>query len=101
MRYVVTSTNRETGQVLTELSVGKYFTSEDSPWDVSFTELTPSATLDEVYGNTPIEELLAEYEAELCDHSNIEWVKRAALRYVETMQDSQVRCLLYTLAKLP
>lgn len=48
--------------------------------------------------NTPIEKLLAEYEDECCDHSNLTWVKRAALRYVETMQDSQIRCLLYTLA---
>jgi len=48
--------------------------------------------------NTPIEELLLEYEAEGCDHSNIEWVADAAMRYVKTMEDSQVRCLLYALA---
>lgn len=48
--------------------------------------------------NSPIEKLLAEYEAEYCDHSNMAWVSRAALRYVSTMKDSQVRCLLYVLA---
>ena len=49
--------------------------------------------------NTPIEQLLEEYESEGCDHSNIEWVADAAMRYVSTMEDSQVRCLLYALAR--
>ena len=48
--------------------------------------------------NTPIEKLLHEYEQDGCNHNNIDWVARAALRYVETMEDCQVRCLLYTLA---
>lgn len=48
--------------------------------------------------NTDIQTLINEYEAELCDHSNMEWVSRAALRYVDTMDDCQVRCLLYVLA---
>jgi hypothetical protein len=47
---------------------------------------------------TPIEELMDEYRADGFDFDNIESVKRAALRYVDTMQDSQVRTLLYTLA---
>lgn len=49
--------------------------------------------------NTPIEVLLKEYEDEGCNHADLAWVKRAALRYVETMPDSQTRCLLYVLAK--
>lgn len=49
--------------------------------------------------NTPIYELLAKYEDECCDHTDIEWVSRAALRYAQTMPDSHVRCLLYVLAK--
>ena len=49
--------------------------------------------------NTPIDELLAEYEAECCDHTDMEWVSNTALRYVQTMPDSQVRCLLYVLAQ--
>lgn len=49
--------------------------------------------------NTPIEDLLKHYEAELCDHSNLDWVVHAALHYAKTMPDSQVRCLLYVLAK--
>jgi hypothetical protein len=49
--------------------------------------------------NTPIEKLLEQYEAECVDHSNIPGIARIALRYVETMEDSQVRCLLYVLAK--
>lgn len=49
--------------------------------------------------NTPIEDLLRQYEAECCDHSNLEWVVKAAGRYVETMEDCQVRCLLHVLAR--
>lgn len=48
--------------------------------------------------NTPILELLAEYEAEDCDFSDLEWVARTALRHVDSMEDSQNRCLLYALA---
>jgi hypothetical protein len=47
---------------------------------------------------TPIEELMDEYRADGSDFDNIEWVKLAALRYVDTMRDSQVRALLYALA---
>lgn len=49
-------------------------------------------------GNSPIEELLAEYEADGCDHSDLHWVRAAARRYVETMEDSQIRCLLHVLS---
>lgn len=50
-------------------------------------------------GNDPIEKLMAEYEADGCDHSNVEWLVRASYRYVDTMADSQVRCLLYAMAR--
>lgn len=49
--------------------------------------------------NTPIDQLIAEYEAENCDFGNLDWLVRASYRYMDTMQDSQVRCLLYALAK--
>lgn len=49
--------------------------------------------------NTPIETLLKSYEDEGCDHSRLDWVTHAAMRYVSTMEDCQVRCLLYVLAK--
>lgn len=50
------------------------------------------------HGNTPIAELLTQYEAENCDHSNLPWVSHAAQRYVQSMADSQVRCLLHVLS---
>lgn len=50
--------------------------------------------------NTPIKELLAEYEAEGCDFGNLEFIVTAAERYVQTMGDGQARCLLYSLAKV-
>lgn len=49
--------------------------------------------------NTNIGKLLTEYEVEDCDFSNMEQVVVNSLRYAETMPDSHVRCLLYTLAK--
>ena len=49
--------------------------------------------------NTPIEQLIQEFENESNDFSDLDWVKKTALRYVKTMPDSQHRCLLYTLAK--
>ena len=48
--------------------------------------------------NIPIEDLLAQYAAEECDHDNLEWVVTTAFRYVESMEDCQVRCLLHLLA---
>ena len=48
---------------------------------------------------TPINELLAHYESEGCDHNDMDWVCETAFRYVDTMPDGQVCCLLYTLAK--
>lgn len=47
----------------------------------------------------PIDELIAQYEEEECDHSDMTWVVAAARRYVSTMKDSQVRCLLHVLAE--
>ena len=51
--------------------------------------------------NTPIDELIKEYEMEFdrYDYSNISKVIVAAQRYVNTMEDSQVRCLLHILAQ--
>lgn len=51
--------------------------------------------------NTPIADLLADYEANGCDHADMAWVRAAARRYVETMPDSQARCLLHVLAQEP
>ena len=48
--------------------------------------------------NTPIKILIDNYSKECCDFSDIDWVIKASLRNVETMPDSFVRCLLYTLA---
>lgn len=49
--------------------------------------------------NSEIQTLLRQYEAECCDHTDLDWVSRTALRYAQTMGDSQVRCLLYVLAE--
>jgi len=48
--------------------------------------------------NSKIEDLLKEYESEGCDFSDLESVIENSLRNVETISDSHVRCLLYTLA---
>lgn len=52
----------------------------------------------ERHPNTPIEQLVARYEAEECDHNNVGWLIKASRRYVETMDDCQVRCLLHAMA---
>lgn len=49
--------------------------------------------------NSPIEKLIAEYEAENCNFKNLDWVIEAAEIYALKMDDCQVRCLLYTLAQ--
>lgn len=49
--------------------------------------------------NSDIQDLLAQYEEECCDHSDLPWVVQASQRYVQSMPDSQVRCLLHTLAE--
>lgn len=46
-----------------------------------------------------VEDLLQKYEADENDFEDIKWVTGAALRLVETMPDSQARCLLYVLAR--
>ena len=48
--------------------------------------------------NTPIKELIKEYEAEECNFNDIDYVKNTALRYAQTMPDDLTRCLLYVLA---
>lgn len=48
--------------------------------------------------NTPIEQLMREYEDDGCDFKDPASVRRVALRLVETMPDSHARCLLYALA---
>jgi hypothetical protein len=48
--------------------------------------------------NSPIKELIAEYRSECCDFSDLTSVSNTSLRYVSSMGDSHVRCLLYTLA---
>jgi len=52
----------------------------------------------EIARNSPIEKLIADFEQDGFDFSNIDLVRVTALRYVETMKDSQVRTLLYVLA---
>jgi hypothetical protein len=49
--------------------------------------------------NTPIEELIKGYEDECCNFSDLSWVVESSKRYVETMEDSQVRCLLHELTE--
>lgn len=49
--------------------------------------------------NTPIADLLARYSSENCDFDDLPHTREVALRYVETMPDCHVRCLLYILAK--
>ena len=48
--------------------------------------------------NTPINQLLDIYSKENCNFSDLSWVLYAAHRYVKTMPDSEVRCLLHILA---
>lgn len=48
--------------------------------------------------NKPISVLMSEYREDGFNFDDIEGVKRCALRYVQTMPDSQVRTLLYALA---
>jgi hypothetical protein len=50
---------------------------------------------------TPIENLMAQYTNDGCDFTDMAFVRAASLRYVKTMPDSQVRCLLYALATAP
>jgi hypothetical protein len=57
-----------------------------------------AATLPTEQPNKPIDKLLAEYAAEECDFTDMEWVRKTAQMYVERMPDSQVRCLLHVLA---
>jgi len=47
--------------------------------------------------NTPIKQLVAEYAAEECNFDDTNWVVGVSEMYVNTMPDSQVRCLLHAL----
>ena len=49
--------------------------------------------------NTPIEALIAQYEAEECRFDDSASMALDAFRYVETLPDSHVRCLLYRMAQ--
>lgn len=48
--------------------------------------------------NKPIQDLIKEYENENSDFNDLNWVSKSALRYVDSLPDSQVRCFLYILA---
>lgn len=50
--------------------------------------------------NTPITNLLAHYEQEGCNFDNLHFLVSASERYVQSMPDSQVRCLLHSLAQV-
>lgn len=50
-------------------------------------------------GNTPLPELMKQYEAEMCNFTDAEHMIACALRLSDTMRDSQARCLLYSLAR--
>lgn len=45
----------------------------------------------------PIEKLIEKYADEGCDFTDIAWVNAASLRYLESMEDSQLKCLIYSL----
>lgn len=49
---------------------------------------------------TPILDLLAQYEGEMCDFEDRKGMADVALTYASTMPDSHVRCLLYALARI-
>lgn len=51
-----------------------------------------------VVQNLPIAELMQRYTEEDCDFTDMVWVRATAERYVSTMPDSQIRCLLHALA---
>ena len=48
--------------------------------------------------NKPIADLMREYENDGNDFSDVEWLRSASIRYVRTMEDSQIRCLLHAWA---
>ncbi|WP_353189125.1 hypothetical protein [Pseudomonas sp.] len=71
-------------------------------WRLANTQAPPAAVHERGRDpGKPIAELMEQYESEGCDFSDMEWVRKASMRYVLTMPDSQVRCLLYALAKAP
>lgn len=48
--------------------------------------------------NSAIEQLIADYEQENCNFKDLRWVAEAAQIYAQRMEDSQLRCILHTLA---
>ncbi len=48
--------------------------------------------------NVPIEQLLQEYTEECCDFTDMDWVIKVSRIAADRMPDSQVRCLLHTMA---
>jgi len=48
--------------------------------------------------NSPIEKLLQEYTEECCDFTDMDWVIKVSRAYADRMPDSQVRCLMHTMA---
>lgn len=47
---------------------------------------------------SPLSELLNQYEEDGNDFADIDWLLNSAIRYSESMSDSQARCILYSLA---
>lgn len=49
--------------------------------------------------NTPILQLMKEYEEECCNFDDIRNLVKISLAYVDRMEDCQVRCLLFAMAR--
>lgn len=49
--------------------------------------------------NTHIDDLMRKFESEGCDATDVHYLVTSALRYTDSMSDSQPRCLLYAMAK--
>ncbi|CAJ0705893.1 hypothetical protein [Ralstonia holmesii] len=50
--------------------------------------------------NTPINTLVKQYEAEDCEFTDMTRMAEVAMQYVDGMEDSHARCLLYKMAQL-
>lgn len=49
--------------------------------------------------STPIEQLMAEYEQEHCDWSNVDYLIQCGYRYANVNDDSHWRCLALAMAR--
>lgn len=90
--------------ILVKMLVGQICPCCDQPLDednarILLNNFLVAKQVGEPETNTPIDELIAQYEDQGNDYSDLPKVSEMALRYVKTMPDSQVRCLLYALAK--